>query len=205
MKTLNAVYAWLDPFLIYFYRLPENSLTGFFLGTFFLCFLCVLLGEITIILVYRINKNYYRKLKKETVRMHNLSVKAILAKDKESYRVCNRQANEAFGRYFFAQFGLGASSLWPLPFALGWMSQRFHNVSIDILFTFPGIGNTMSYVPLFILSYILTRIIFGKLKPRLHWVYRFDFRREKDNETGDGDEKMVSWTEVERHGGFPDR
>lgn len=201
MKTLYAVYAWLDPLLIFFYRLPENSMAGFFLGTFFLCLLCVIIGEITIIIVYRINHSYYKKLKQETVRMHNLSVKAILAKDKESYRACNRQANEAFGRFFFAQLGLGASGLWAIPFALGWMSQRFHNISLDIFFTVPGIGKSIGYIPVFILSYILVRIVFGKIKPWLPWVYRFDFRRSVDN---DG-EKMVSWSEVERHGGFPDR
>jgi hypothetical protein len=201
MKTLYAIYAWIDPLLIFFYRLPENPVAGFFLGTFFLCLLCVIIGEITIIIMYRFNRNYYRKLKQETVRMHNLSIKAILAKDKESYGACNRQANEAFGRYFFAQLGLGASSLWALPFALGWMSQRFHDVSLELFFTFPGIGNAMGYIPIFILSYILVRIFFGKLKPLLPWMYRFDFRREINND----DEKMVSWTEVERHGGFPDR
>ncbi len=201
MKILYAVYAWMDPLLIFFYRLPENPVAGFFLGTFFLCLLCVIIGEITIITMYRLNRKYYRKLKQETVRMHNLSIKAILAKDKDSYRACNRQANEAFGRYFFAQLGLGASGLWALPFALGWMSQRFHEVSLDLFFTLPGIGKTMGYIPIFILSYILVRILFGKLKPWLPWVYRFDFRRETDNEG----EKMVSWTDVERHGGFPDR
>jgi hypothetical protein len=201
MKTLNAIYNWLDPLLIFFYRLPENSVAGFFLGTSFLSFLCVIIGEITIIIIYRINQNYYRKLKKETVRMHNLSVKAILAKDKESYKACNRQANEAFGRYFFAQLGLGASSLWPLPFALGWMSNRFQDVSFNFHFTIPGIGNTVGYIPIFILSYILIRIMFGKLKNRLPWVHRFDFRRKIHHE----DEKMVSWSEVESHGGFPDR
>ena len=201
MKTLYAVYNWLDPLLIFFYRWPDNPVAGFFLGTFFLCLLCVIIGEITIIGLYRLNRNYYRKLKKETVRMHNLSIKAILAKDKESYRACNRQANEAFGRFFFAQMGLGASGLWALPFALGWMSQRFQDVSLDLIFPLPGIGNAMGYIPIFILSYILTRIIFGKLKPFLPWVYRFDFRRDQD---GEG-EKMVSWSDVERHGGFPDR
>lgn len=201
MKILYAVYAWLDPLLIFFYRLPENSLAGFFLGTFFLCFLCVIIGEVTIIALYRLNRNYYKKLKEETVRMHNLSIKAILAKDKESYRACNRQANEAFGRYFFAQLGLGASALWTLPFALGWMSQRFHEVSFELLFSVPGIGKTMGYIPIFILCYILVRIFFGKLKPWMPWLYRFDFRRHTENQG----EKMVSWTDVERHGGFPDR
>jgi hypothetical protein len=59
----------------------------------------------------------------------------------------------------------------------------------------------MGYIPIFILSYILVRILFGKLKPWLPWVHRFDFRRETDNDA----EKMVSWTDIERHGGFPDR
>lgn len=198
---LSELYLRIDSLLIFWYRLPENPVTGFFLGTVFLCFLCVIIGEATIIGVYYLNRNYYRKLKKETVRMHNLSIRAILAKDKESYTACNRRANEAFGRYFFAQMGLGASALWPLPFALGWMSQRFHSVVFNVFVNIYGIGDTVGYITIFILSYILVRIAFGKLKPRLPWVYRFDFRRAENDE----DEKMVSWADVERHGGFPGR
>jgi hypothetical protein len=191
MELLLSFYAWIDPILIFFYRIPENSMAGFFLGTFVLSLLCVPLGEVALVLVARANRSHYLKLKGETVRMHNLSVKAILSKEKEAYTSCNKIANEAFGRYFFAQLGLGASALWPLPFALGWMSTRFSEVTFPLPFAIPGIGDSVAYPAVFIPLYIFSRIIFGKMRPHIPILERPELSLESG-----GKEKMMSWNDL---------
>ncbi|MEZ4524523.1 MAG: hypothetical protein R2941_01195 [Desulfobacterales bacterium] len=158
MQIMDSFLLQLDPFLIFPFRITEISLLGFYIGTFALALNCVLLGRLTIQGIMRLNRAYYGKLEKETVRMHNLSVKAILAKDKESYRACNKGANEAFGKYFFSQIAMGASLLWPIPFALQWMSTRFQGIS----FPLPFGTASLNYAAVFILLYIQARILFSK-------------------------------------------
>ena len=167
MELLNGLMIKLDSVLIYFYRVPGNPVTGFFLGTFFLCLACAIIGGYASIFFAVINRKHNGRLYSETVSMHNLSVKAIAVKDKENYKNCNKLANEAFGRYFFAQFGAGASALLPVPFALAWMQLRFQEVSFSLPFHIPGIGETVGSPFIFIFMYILCRIFFRKFRSKL--------------------------------------
>ena len=139
-----------------------------------------------------INRKHIGKLYSETVSMHNLSVKAITVKDKINYNNCNKLANEAFGRYFFAQFGEGASALLPVPFALAWMQLRFQEVSFPLPFTIPGIGETASYPFIFIFLYILCRILFRKIRNKLPFANRM-IQKILANDTS---EKMLSFSDL---------
>jgi hypothetical protein len=102
-------------------------------------------------------------LERETVKMHNLSLKAILSRDKVSYTACNKEANEAFGRYFFAQLAAGAATLWPVPFALAWMETRFIDVTLPLLYPLSLITPAVGYLAIFLLCYVLLRILLKNL------------------------------------------
>ncbi len=197
MPLQQQLYVLLDTFLIFPYRLFEHPLAGFFAGTAVLCIWTVLLGELTVPLLLRFNRRHLQRQKSEMTRMHNLSIKAILAKDKPSYTACNKIANEAFGRYFFAMFGVSAASLWPAPFALGWLATRFQQIELELLFTLPLIGQTAGFATVFVPMYILTRILSAKLKRR--WGWGVDIASVIQTK-----EKMVHWGDIEKHGRFPE-
>jgi hypothetical protein len=101
------------------------------------------------------------------VKHHNLSVKALRSSDKEAYKAVNKQAHEAFGKYFFSQAGAFTLSIWPLPFALAWMELRFGGIPLELPFRLPGVGDSVFYPFFFIPIYIVVRIAYGKLMRRL--------------------------------------
>ena len=178
-----------DSFLIWFYRIPDTPIAGFFLGTLVLAALSVLAGEATRTLVYLFNRDYYEGLQDNMVSMHNSSIKAIGMKDKESYKLCNKEANEYFGRVFFSQAALFSSSLWALPFALAWMHTRFS----EITFPLPGTDFTAGYGFVFIPMFILVRILFGRIRPRLPFFGRMDRAMKEAASTG---EQPMSWSDL---------
>lgn len=153
----------LDPILIYLYRLTGYPLADYFLGTFLLAFLTVLVGEFTISLVFRVNRKHLETLNGRVEQMNHLSEQALQQGDEKSYRAINREGNDAFGQLFFNKFGLSAASLWPIFFALAWMQDRFAHIALPL----PLLGWGLNYLALFILCYIIARILFNRLKPRL--------------------------------------
>jgi hypothetical protein len=192
MELFNELLIKLDSVLIFFYRVADNPVAGFFLGTFILCLACAIIGGYTALGFSVINRKHNRRLYSETVSMHNLSVKAIAVKDKENYKNCNKLANEAFGRYFFAQFGEGAAALLPVPFALAWMQLRFQEVSFPLPFKIPGIGETAGYPFIFIFLYILCRIFFRRIRSKLPFTNRM-IQKILANDTS---EKMLSFSDL---------
>ncbi len=190
----------LDSFLIAPFRVFEIPIVGFYFGTFILCLWCILLGELTFRMATVVNRAYINKLRAEAVKMHNLSVKAIVVKDKENYRACNKQANEAFGKYFFNMITHGAAFLWPVPFALGWMATRFSQVEFELGFSLPIIGDTLGFAAVLICMYILCRILWGRLKPHL-----FFFNKDPGVGLDEGEEEMIKWEDVSKHRGLPER
>ena len=167
MNFLQTCYFNIDAFLIYFYRIVEQPLLGFFIGTGILSLLCVIIGEFTLSVAFRFNIKGIDQDSREMTRMQNLSLRALLAKDKQSYKAFNREANEAFGKVFFKQIALAAASLWPIPFALGWMQTRFMNIEFLLPCRLPVVGATVGYSFTFIPMYILVHILFGKIKHKL--------------------------------------
>ena len=170
MALLNQLWIWADLILISPYRRSGNPVIGFFLGTLVLSLWCVLIGKVTGLVVWSINRAHMESLERETVTMHNLSLKAILFKDKASYTACNKEANEAFGRYFFAQLAASAATLWPLPFALAWMETRFNEVTFPLPYPLNLVVPAVGYIAIFLLCYILLRILLKHLLPMFHPV-----------------------------------
>ena len=172
MEMLRNLLLALDPFIIWAFRLSDGPWAGFFLGSFALNMACVVMGDVTAILARRLNRKVYGAYHDEMVKHHNLSVKALRSADKEAYKAVNRQAHEAFGKYFFSQAGAFALSIWPLPFALAWMELRFGGIPLDLPFAIPGVGQSVFYPFFFIPIYIAVRIAYGRLMRRLPFYRR---------------------------------
>ena len=192
MHGFNAVLLMMDSFLIIPFRLPENPIAGFFLGSLSLCLVSSITGGYLGLAFSFLNKNHSRRLKNETVSMHNLSIKAIMAGDKASYTGCNKLANEAFGRYFFSQFGEGAAMLLPVVFAVAWMQSRFQDVSFPLPVYVPGLGQSVGFLFIFILIYILSRMVVRHVQHHLPFVEKLN----RAIRSSDSTETMIGFPEL---------
>lgn len=197
----NYLIVQLDQVLIAPYRFFDHPVTGFFFGTFILCLWCILLGELTYRIVSRINKSHIQTFHQEMVKMHNLSIKALMLKDKTNYQACNKEANEAFGKYFFNMITLGAATLWPVPFALGWMSTRFGHLEFELQFWIPILGHSAGFASVMIPMYILCRFIWAKLKRLLP----IQALQTEPTAQGTDQEEMIQLREIDEHGKIPER
>lgn len=191
MSMFRDFFVALDPFVIWAFRVSEESWVGFLFGSLILNLACVMLGDVTSILARRLNRKVYGAYHDEMVKHHNLSVKALRTSDKEAYKAVNKQAHEAFGKYFFSQAGAFALSIWPLPFALAWMEMRFGGIPMDLPFAIPGVGKSVFYPFFFIPIYIGVRISYGKLM-RMSPVYRRILEWTKHS----SGEEMLSFVEL---------
>lgn len=186
MAIQTTLYNGIDAFLIFFYRLVEQPILGYYIGTAVLCLICVVLGQLTLGTVFLWNRRMIDRDNQEMVRMHNLSIKALLLKDKKAYKSCNKAANDAFGKVFFSQIAMSISSLWPVPFALAWMQDRFGGVTFELPVPMPLLGASVGYLFTAIPIYILMYILFGKLKGKLPFFNRIArILATYDNEEGD--------------------
>jgi hypothetical protein len=165
---MDAFYLTIDPYLIRFYRITGHAFVDFFIGTFVLAFLTLMIGEVTLSLVFLAIRKRIEKITDEVIRYQNLSVDALAARDKEAYLAANKLANDAFGKSFFAQFALSAGLIWPIFFALGWLQQRFAEVEFPFLFTDSSVGPICVFITLYAAAYL----IFRRLKYRLPYFRR---------------------------------
>lgn len=145
----------LDPYLIWCYRLPDNAYAGFFLGTFVLAVICLVLGEVTSSLASRLVGKRLENLTAEAVKYQDLSIAAAQAGDKAAYQAANRLANEAFGKTFFSQLALSMARFWPVPFALAWMQYRFWEVGLPL----PLINFALGFIGVFIIMYAVAYLL----------------------------------------------
>lgn len=188
--TWTLFLSYLDPVLIAPYRLFSSSPDpAFWFGTLVLALECIVLGEACMALVYVFNRGYYARLNKEMIRMHNISVDAIKQKNKSVYKSANSWANEYFGKVFFAQAALFAVSLWPLPFALGWMQHRFAGITIA---TIPGLGWELEYPFALIGGYIVLRFLFSRIKHKLPLFARIEAMHKEDAQLSG---TLTSWNQ----------
>ncbi len=157
----------MDNILMPFFRYPDTPLAGYFLGTCALSLGCVVIGEYSIYLAYRINKDRIARDNGDIEHFQKLSIKALKVGNKQAYKACNSIANDAFGKSFFSQIALSAASLWPLFIALGWMQYRFYEVEFNLPFYFFETQYSLGYFSTFVFGYIITRILFGKIKKYL--------------------------------------
>jgi hypothetical protein len=190
MEILATLQQWIDSAAIFFFRLPEIPILGYYLGCAVLSLVCVVVGQLTIAIAFFCNKKFIDADNREMVHMHNLSVRALLSKDKRAYKSCNKVANEAFGKVFFSQIALSVSSLWPIAFAAGWLQTRFQDVAFKLPFSLPVVGDHVGFMFTFLPIYILVYILFGQIKGRLPFFRTIVKRLEQyDTESA---EKMLS-------------
>ncbi|MGE4551854.1 MAG: hypothetical protein AB7D57_02010 [Desulfovibrionaceae bacterium] len=184
---LHDFYAFLDPVLIFVFRLPADPLLGFLLGLTWVSLIATVIGELCMAGAYFANGRHFAKLNRDMVDNQNLSVRALARKDKTSYKACNTMANDAFGRSFFAGIALFASSIWPAFLAMGWLTFRFAPVQFNV----PVIGE-VTPIFFFIPVYIIVRILFHRAKPWLP-LFRTIKRKIKENEAG---EELISFADI---------
>jgi hypothetical protein len=155
----------IDLVLILPFRLMDHLLLGFFFGTICLAMGAVVLGELVISAAIRLNRGHLQALTKEVNHQEALSMQAYAIGDRASYKALNKAANDAWGRHFFPMAAYSAGMLWPVPFALAWMQWRFQGVDFALAWPLSfALGDTVGYPFIFILLYILCRIVFGKIR-----------------------------------------
>jgi hypothetical protein len=165
---MHPVFLFLDPYLIWFYRITGDARIDFILGTFTLALMAVIVGELNIALAYLAARRRIERVTDEAVKYQNLSLEALKAGDKGAYRAANRLANDAFGHSFFMQIALSAAFLWPAGFVLAWMSQRFW----DLEFPLPFIPYSLGYIGVFLLLFIAAYFVFKPIKHRIPYFRR---------------------------------
>jgi len=185
--TSLAIYQFLDPWLIWAFRTSSNEYVGFTIGLFWVCLLATIIGELCMAGVYFLNKRHFATVNREMVDHHNLSVHALGAKDKTSWKACNSIANDAFGKNFFARIALFASSLWVVPIGIGWCFYRFGAVDFSVPLL-GSVGPSFVFIP----AYILTRYLFSLCKPYLP-LFRTIKRKVEENEAAD---RMMTFVDL---------
>jgi hypothetical protein len=160
---MHSFFRFLDPYLIWFYRITGHPWADFLLGTMTLAFLALLMGECTIALAFLAARRRIDQTTAEASKYQNLSINALKAGDKETYQAANKLANDAFGKSFFLQIALSAAFLWPIFFALAWMQHRFLEVEFPIPYTKYSLG----YIGVFILLYVAAYLLFKRVKYKL--------------------------------------
>jgi hypothetical protein len=160
---MDPVYLFLDPYLIWFYRLTGHTALDFLLGTFVVALLAVIVGEGTSSVAALLVKRQTGRVSDEAKKYQDLSMEALKAGDRPAYEASNKLANEAFGKSFFMQLTLSATFFWPVFFVLGWMQTRFSEVE----FPLPLVGLRFSYVGAFVPLYIAAYLLFKAVKKRV--------------------------------------
>lgn len=188
MYSLDPFYLFIDPAIVWVFRLPIPTYVAFALGIVWLALLATVVGELCMAGVYFLNRKHLSDQSQDMVLNFNLSLKALAVKDKKSYKACNDLANEAFGKNFFTGITLFASSVWPAFFALGWLDYRFGH----IIFPLPVVGQVGAAF-FFIPAYIVVRIVFAKSKHRLPIFGAISRRVKADVESG---EKMMTYMDL---------
>ena len=168
---MSPFFLILDPVLIWFYRITGYAFADFLLGTFVLAFIALVIGEFTISVAFLIVRKRIDQTTAEAARYQDLSLEALAAGDKPAYRAANKLANDAFGKSFFLQIALSAAFLWPIFFAVAWLSYRFADLEFPLLFT----DYTLGYIGVFILLYVVAYLLFKRVKYKLPY-----FRRIKE-------------------------
>ncbi|UCF93269.1 MAG: hypothetical protein JSW39_03665 [Desulfobacterales bacterium] len=173
----TKLYYAVDGFLIFFFRISGHAFTDYLIGTFALALMCVVIGEFSVSLALKVNQRFIDQLSAEMTAKENLSMAAHEAGDQAGYRALNKEATGLWGKRFFTMVAYSAGILWPIPFALGWMQTRFQGVDFPLAFPLSLIfGKSVGYTFTFIPIYILCRITFKYLRPRLPYFNRVQQR-----------------------------
>ena len=112
-------FQWLDPYLIWCYRITGHALADFLLGTLAAAVLALLVGEFTSCLASFLVRRRYQEVAGEARKYQDLSMEALKSGDRPAYEAANQVANEAFNKSFFMQVALSATFFWPVFFDPG--------------------------------------------------------------------------------------
>ncbi len=189
--TFESIYLAIDPCLIWFYRITGYTLVDFFIGTWALAWIALLMGELTISFSFLIVRRKIESINEQMGTYQAMSMEALQAGDQQAYKAANKLANDAFGRSFFMQIALSAAFLWPIFFALEWMSLRFSDVEFELLFS----SRTMGFTGVFILMYALAYIVFRNIKYRLPYFRYIKTILDSYKDGGLGKKVQTSVTE----------
>ena len=162
---MNQLFLSVDSFLIWFYRLSGYAPFDFFVGTFFLALVAVVIGEFSISFAFLLTRKSIQHVQDQMVNYQNLSIDALALGDKKSYKAANKLANDAFGKTFFMQIGLSSARVWPAFLAVAWMNTRFYEVDFEV----PFIGGTIGFLPIFILLYVAAYFAFKPIRNRISY------------------------------------
>ena len=164
---MEYVLIWLDPWLIAPYRwLPQPEI-AFMLGTGLIALQTVLLGLASLRFGKMLHAKRLAKWHDKMQHYHTLSEQALATGDKELFKAINRQAHDAFGHHFSLGGALFVVSLWPVPFAMAWLSLRFAQSSPELPFALPLLGQQPGLMFWFLLCYIPLRMLVGTVFNRL--------------------------------------
>ncbi len=169
MNWMTSFLLLADPWFITPFRLLPSPTAGYLLGIMLLALQCIILGDLSATLITFFNRKYIRKIQGEMDRHHNLSERALMQGDKESYKAVNSQALDAFGHSFSLGAAIFCVSIWPMPFALAWLDLRFADAPIELPISLPLLGNTVEYFPSFLLIYIATRMLYSLAMKHFVW------------------------------------
>jgi hypothetical protein len=160
MFTLDKIF--LLPYKL-FYFIFKNGILAYFLGTFVLSFLAILVGKLLLGFIFYINRNYIKTLNEELVKWYNLSVEALERGDSERFHLFNKEANEYFGKLFFLNISHTVSLLIPLPFLLFWLQLRFGKVEFPLPFFEYKVNYFFTFVVCYFLAWIFYKLIYRYL------------------------------------------
>ena len=161
-------YLFLDPYLIWWFRLTGQAGLNFLLGTLAVAMLALLVGEFTSFLASFLVRRHSQEVAGEARKYQELSMEALKAGDRPAYEAANKLANEAFNKSFFMQITLSATFFWPVFLILGWMQYRF----LEVEFPLPFVGFSLGYIGVFILLYIPAYVLCKRVKRKLPEVRR---------------------------------
>jgi hypothetical protein len=162
MDPIKWLLTAIDPVLIAPYRLFENPMLGWWIGTAVLAFWAVVIGELTLAVAYFVNRRAVAENHERTLYYHEQSLKAKGAGDEKAYKGINDLANDAFGKSFFLLAAMGMASVWPAFFAAAWLDMRFGEIVLHLP-EWAG-GWELSFLAPFIILYIAIRVGYGRLK-----------------------------------------
>jgi hypothetical protein len=165
MVSTQRILEFIDPVLIIPFRMFDSPMTGWWVGNLCLAAWTVLIGEITMAIVGRINRSVVSANLDKTMYYHEQSMKAKQAGDEKAYKGINKLANEAYGKSFFLLMATGMAALWPAFFAVAWLDERFGDISF-IMPAWTG-GLELNFVAPFILIYISLRVAWAKAKKKV--------------------------------------
>jgi hypothetical protein len=162
---MPPLFLWMDPYLIWFFRLTDLAVVNFFIGTTVMAILALLLGKLGSALVLAAGSRYSHRLSGEAKKYQDLSHQALQVGDRPAYEAANELANEAFSKSFFLGVAQSAAFFWPVGLVLAWMQYRFLDLE---LLPIPGTNLSIGFVGVFILMYSISMLIMNKVKSRYH-------------------------------------